>query len=287
LAGRRARQLTGRFAAAAALIFLAFAGPPASGAVTIGQVPTGSFGPVSCPAGDYLQPSVTGGPLYIAKQAGRITSWSTFSTVPGTYAFKVFRRTSDPDAFQVVAHSPDTALSGGGLETFPVDIEVRSGDMIGFHKQGSGNGSCAIGATGDAVLQAPGDLADGAAGGFAPIVDRRLNLSANLVPSNEFQVTGLSRNPRQGTVTMAVQVPNPGVFTLSAKGLRKGRVSRTLVGAGSITFLLTPAGKPRRTLLRKGAVKIPVSLAFAPTNGDPLALTIGVKFRVKRANPAI
>jgi hypothetical protein len=285
LAGRRARQLTGRFAAAA-FAWLAIAGSSAWGAVTIGQVASGPFSNVSCPAGDYLQPSVTGGPLYIAKQAGRITSWSTVSSGPGTYAFKVFRRTSDPDAFQVVAHASETALSSG-LETFPVDVQVRSGDMIGFHKQGAGNGSCAIGATGDAVLQAPGDLADGASGGFAPIVDRRLNLSANLVPSNEFQVTGLSRNSRQGTVTMAVQVPNPGIFTLSGKALRKGHVSRSLVGAGSITFLLAPAGKSRRTLLRKGAVRVPVSLTFAPTNGDPLAQTVGVKFRVKRAKPAV
>jgi hypothetical protein len=264
-----------------ALACFGFATTPASGAVTIGQVPANAPSNVSCPAGDYLQPSVTSGNLYIAKQAGRITSWTTYSSGAGTYTFKVFRRTSDPDAFQVVARSSQQALSPG-LETFPADIPVRSGDMIGFHRHSTGPGSCTIASTGDTVLLLSDDLPDGASGPFTPLADRRLNLAANLVPSNEFQIIQLSRNTRTGTATIVIQVPNPGVFALSAKGLRKPHVARSLAGAGQLTFRLTPAGKARRNLARKGAVRIQVGLTFAPTNGEPSAQIVGLKLRMKR-----
>jgi hypothetical protein len=257
------------------------AAAPASGSVEIGQVPSDPPPNLMCPAGDYLQPSVTGGTLYIAKQAGRITSWSTFSLGAGSYAFKVFRRTSDPDAFQVIAHSETQALSPG-LNTFATDIAVRSGDMIGFHK-GAPGGSCAITAAGDSLLQAPTDLADGASGGFAPVANRRLNLSANLVPSNEFHVTQLSKNRKLGTATMVVQVSNPGVFTLSGKGLKKRQVSKNVAGASSLTFQLAAAGGPKLKLRRKGSARIPVVLTFAPTGGDPSTQSIPVTLRMKRA----
>lgn len=276
-----------RIAAVLAVASLGLAtGTPASGAVTIGQVPTNAPPSTSCPAGDYLQPSVTGGTLYIAKQAGRITSWTTYSSGPATYAFKVFRRTSDPDAFQVVAQAPDQTLTAG-VQTLPVDLPVSSGDMIGFHKLGMAAGSCTISATGDAVLQAPGDLSDGAAGTFFTLVDRRLNLSANLVPSNEFHVTQITQDRHRGTATLVVQVSNPGVFTLSGKGLKKRQVSKNVVGAGSLSFQLAAAGGPKRKLARKGAARIPVGLTFAPTGGDPSTQSVPVRLRMKRAQSAV
>ncbi len=56
----------------------------ARAAVTIGQLPP-STPAASCttPNLDYLQPSVTGGNLYIARVAGTITSWSTRSSGAG------------------------------------------------------------------------------------------------------------------------------------------------------------------------------------------------------------
>ena len=281
----RAVRAGWRFAAilATACFGLATAGP-ASGSVTIGQVATSSPPSAMCPAGDYLQPSVTGGNLYIAKQAGRITSWTTYSSGVGAYVFKVFRRTSDPDIFQVVAHTSAESLSPGPL-TFPTDIPVRSGDMIGFHKGGVGS-SCTVSVTGDAVLQADTDLADGEQGGFASLTDRRLNLSAVLAPSNEFHITQLTRNTRRGTANVVIQVSNPGVFTLSGKGLRRRLVTRSLVGAGSITFHLAAGGGAKRKLERKGAVRVGATLTFAPTNGDPSTQTIAVKLRAKRTSSA-
>jgi hypothetical protein len=282
----RINRVGRRFAAIAAFAALGLAAAaPASASVTIGQVPANQPPNVSCPAGDYLQPSVTGGILYITKQAGNIVSWTTFSSGAGTYAFKVFRRTSDPDVFQVIAQASEQSLSTG-LETFPVDIPVRSGDMIGFHKQGGANGSCAVGASGDALLQASSDLAAGESGPFGPLADRRLNLAANLVPSNDFQITHVSRNIRRGTATLTVYVSNPGVFTLSGKGLKRGHVARTLVGAGPITLEIAAAGGSKHKLLSKGSVRIGVNLTFVPTNGDPKTQPLGLKLRMKRNRAA-
>src|SRR5262245_23553241 len=81
--------------AAAAAILAAVAAlwvaRPADAVVTLGQLaPTSPTAECSSTA-DYLQPSITGGNLYIARQAGTITSWSTRSSVAGaTYVFKVF-----------------------------------------------------------------------------------------------------------------------------------------------------------------------------------------------------
>jgi hypothetical protein len=285
--GRHQSRLWRRVAIAVAFACLGLvAATPAGGAVTIGQVPVDPPPSVMCPAGDYLQPSVTGGELYIAKQAGTITSWTTYSGGPATYTFKVFRRTTDPDVFQVIAHADQQTFTTG-VKTFSTSIAVRSGDMIGFHKGVSGS-SCAINATGDAVLFGPTDLQDGDAGPFSAtaFANRRLNLAATLVPSNEFHLTQVTQNRNHGTATLVVQVSNPGVFTLSGKGLKNRQVSKNVVGAGNLTFQLAVAGAPKRKLQRKGSTRIALNLTFAPTGGDPLTQTVPVKLKMKRAAAA-
>src|SRR6185295_16673646 len=119
-----------------ALVAMAMMVLPASAAasVTIGQVAP-SFPSPSCTSGvDYLQPSVTAGNLYVARQAGTIASWTTNSSGSGgRYVIKIFRRTPDPDIFQVVAHAPSVLLSNG-INTLPVRLPVKSGDMIGLNQ---------------------------------------------------------------------------------------------------------------------------------------------------------
>src|SRR6266487_849316 len=154
------------------------AAAPALGSVTIGQLPGEPPSPTCMASGfDYLQPSITGGNLYVARQAGTITSWTTNSSGPGaTYVLKIFRRTTDPDSFQVIAHSPAQTLSSG-LNTYSVSLPVKSGDLLGYHESGPPN-SCTFFLPGDTVLNRAGDLSDGVAGTFAPRNDMRLNLQA-------------------------------------------------------------------------------------------------------------
>ena len=259
---------------------------PASGAVTLGQLaPTASpdCPAVSAPGVDYLQPSITGGNLYIARQAGTITSWSTNSSGgDATYVFKVFRRTSDPDVFQVIAHAPAHVLTSG-INTVPVDIAVRSGDMIGVNERGDAN-SCIFGQPGDGVLSREGSISDGGSGTFLPRNDVRLNLSAILVPSNDFTIAALTQDRKQGTATVTVNVPNPGILTLSGKELKRHRVSKNIAVAGTVRFQIAAAGKKKRKLEKTGKVAMSTTMTYTPAAGEPAGTLLTVKLR-KRPRP--
>jgi hypothetical protein len=276
-------------AAVAALTCCAAIGAsaPALASVTIGQLPTGTPSP-SCTASgfDYLQPSVTGGNFYVARQAGTITSWSTNSSGAGaTYVLKVFRRTTDPESFQVIAHSPPQTLSSG-LNTFSVSLSVKSGDLLGYHESGPAN-SCTFFLPGDTVLNRGGDLSDGAVGTFAPRNDMRLNLQAVLVPDNAFTLGAITRDRKRGTATITAQVSNPGLVTVTGKGLKKGHAAKTLAVAGPVSFPIAATGRAKRRLLRKGRVTLPVTVTFFPTGGDPSAQTINLGLRKIRPHPAV
>jgi hypothetical protein len=229
---------------------------------------------------DYLEPSVTSGNLYVAKEAGTITSWSTLAGAPGAdYVLKIFRRTSDPDVFQAIARAPPDTLSSG-LNTFVVSLPVKSGDMVGFNTSGPFN-SCTFDVPGDTVLDRPGSLSDGASGTFAPLADSRLNLSAVLVPSNDFTLS-VSRDRKSGKATVTAFASNPGVVTLSGKGVKSGRAAKSVFVAGPVTFQVAATGKWRRKLVRTGSVAIDVSVSFAPTGGDPSSQSLTLRLRKKR-----
>ena len=52
--------------------------------------------------------------------------------------------------------------------------------------------SCTFSQPGDGVLTRGGSLSDGASGTFGPQNDVRLNLSAVLVPSNDFNIAAIT-----------------------------------------------------------------------------------------------
>jgi hypothetical protein len=259
----------------------------AGAAVTLGQLAPGSSAPVCdatpAPGVDYLQPSITGGNLYIARQAGTITSWSTNSSGgDATYVFKIFRRTSDPDVFQVIARAPPHELTSG-INTVPVDIAVRSGDMIGVNESGDAN-SCTFLLPGDGVLERGGNLAVGASGNFTPQNDVRLNLSAVLVPSNDFSIASITRDRKQGTATVLVNVSNPGVVTIAGKGLKK-RPPKNVAVAGTIQFKIATAGAKKRKLEKTGKVAVTPTLTFFPNGGEPANTLFAVSLKQRRPRP--
>jgi hypothetical protein len=269
-----------------ALLLAALAVPArAAGAVTIGQLPTDTPA-ASCNSGfDYLQPSVTGGTLYVAREAGTITSWSTISKGAGaTYTLKIFRRTTDPDAFLVIAHTSPQTLTQG-LNTVPVSVPVRSGDLIGFHESGPIN-SCVFPQTGDSVLRASADLADGNSTAFSSFNDVRLNLQAVLAPSNGFTFAGLSRDRHLGTASLTIDAPNPGTLALAGKGLRKSQTKNLAVPA-SVIFPIAATGKFKRRLGRTGKTTLHVSATFTPVGGDPSTQPIAVQLKKRHPRPSL
>ncbi|HEY6637203.1 MAG TPA: hypothetical protein VIZ61_05920 [Solirubrobacterales bacterium] len=284
----RANRCHARWLTAAALTLAALAATlpaaPAGAAVTLGQLPA-TAPPAQCSStADFLQPGITGGNLYIARQAGTITSWSTRSSgADATYVFKIFRRTSDPDVFQVIARAPPHDLTSG-LNTVPVNIAVRSGDMIGVNESGDPN-SCTFSQIGDGVLTRSGSVALGASGSFTALNDVRLNLSAVLVPSNDFAVAAITRDRKQGTATVMVNVSNPGVVTIAGKGLKK-RHPKNVAVAGTIQFNIATAGAKKRKLEKTGKVAVSPTLTFSPSGGEPANRTFTVKLKQRRRPPA-
>ncbi len=254
----------------------------ASAAVTIGQLPPGPPTATCTTSGvDYLQPSVTGGPLYVAKEAGTITSWTTNSLGAGaTYVLKIFRRTADPEAFQVIAHSPPHVLSSG-TNNVPVNMHVESGDMLGYHESGPPN-SCAFTQPDDTVLRRTGNLADGTSGVFAPQDNLRLNLLAVLVPDNTFTLGGITRDRKRGTATITVTTSNPGLVTISGKGMKK-RSPKNLAVKGAVTFPVATTGKTKHKLERKRHLMLAVNITFFPIGGDPSTQSVNLK--LKRTRP--
>ncbi len=197
---------------------------------------------------------------------------------------KVFRRTTDPESFQVIAHSPPQTLSSG-LNTFSVSLSVKSGDLLGYHESGPPN-SCTFFQPGDNVLNRAGNLSDGAAGTFGPLNDVRLNLQAVLVPDNAFTLAGITRDRKRGTAAITVQTTNPGLVAVTGKGLKKGR-ARTLAVAGPVTFSVATTGRTKRRLQRKGRVVVAVTVTFFPTGGDPSAQAISLTLRKIRPHPSV
>ena len=280
---RRRRALPS--AAALGLLWLACA-QPAGASVTIGQLSPGVPAANCTTSGlDYLEPSVTGGNLYVAKEAGTITSWSTNSSGAGaTYVVKVFRRTTDPDSFQVVGHSSPHVVTNG-LNTVPVSLSVKSGDMLGYHETGPPN-SCAFSQPGDNVLNRLDDLSDGDSGVFTPQNDVRLNLSAVLVPDNTFTIDSITPDRKRGTATFTVTTTNPGIVSIAGKGMKK-RASKQLAVAGPVTFSVATTGKTRHRLGRKGRIGLTVRVNFFPNEGDSSTQALNLKLRQTRPPPSI
>lgn len=282
-------HLLGRLAAAAIVCAISLAlSAPARADVTIGQLPDSAPTPTCTGGFDYLQPSVTGGSLYTAREAGQITQWSTYSSIGGaSYTFKIFRRTSDPDVFQVISHGqPQTLPSGSGVETFGTALHVDSGDMIGFNESGPPN-SCTFPMPGDSVLRASGNVADGEMSTFSPQDDVRLNLSATLVPTNTLTFAGVARNKKFGTAILTVEVSNPGTAAMTGKGLKKRRATKSAAMAGPLTFAIAPSAPTLRRLNRNGSALVHVTVTFTPPGGDPHGESLAVRLKKRKSAKTI
>ena len=164
-----------------ALLLAASASPAA--ATTIGQLAPDGFTSFGCSAPeDLVQPTVASGTPYVVPSGGTtITSWSTHadSTVGAMFTFKVFRPAGGSN-FTVVAHDGPHPIAPSTTNTFPVNIAVQPGDLIGYQNLTSSS-PCAWEVGSDLLLYLGGGLADGATGGpFNTTSGWRLNLTAEV-----------------------------------------------------------------------------------------------------------
>jgi hypothetical protein len=268
----------------AALLLVAGATP--APAVTIGQLaPT----PTSECEGqfDLLQPTVSSGNAYVVPSTGGVTSWTVTSwstnavTDPSqTMTMKIFRKVADPATFMVVGHEgPHTLVAG--VNTFPVNLRVRAGDVLGAHFLGN-IGACVFDAPGEEFLLADIDLADGESGAFGSLFDQRLNAAADLTPTSDFTLGKLKKKPN-GTAVLNVNVPNPGELRVSGKGVKASAdaVFAKLVAAGTAKLVIRAKGKKRAKLNDTGKATVKPKISFTPTGGTASVESRKVKLRRK------
>jgi hypothetical protein len=260
-----------------ALLLVASAGPTRA-AVTIGQ--TAPSGEACQPSIDRLQPTVASGTGYVVPAsvaAGTITSWSTEARagLGRMLMMKVYRPLGG-DTYLVVGHDGPHALNPSTLNTFPTNVAVRAGDVLGSSTPAAANlPGCSFGAPGDSYLQRSGNLAVGESAAFPNATpDVRLNVSAVVNPSNSFTLGKVKHNRKKGTATVAVTVPNPGSLRLSGKDLKKASasgavVAKTVTAPGKVKLKITATGRKRRGLNQRGRVKVKPKITYTPTGGDP------------------
>lgn len=251
---------------------------------------------------DLVQPTVTSGNTYVVPAGGvAITSWSTNAADGGgqQLKMKIFRKVADPLTYRVVGHDGPRALTPGTINKFAVNMPVQPGDVLGLNDAtaGSAPNACGFSAPGDFIPERPGDLADGQSttfgGGFGD-ADARPNITAvvGFKPKNTFSFGKVNRNKNRGTATLAVKVPGPGTLSLTGKGMKTQRATRSasavanriVTAAGTVKLRIKAKGQKRRKLNDAGKVKVKAKVTFTPNGtatgdvvGDPKTLSKRVK----------
>ena len=206
---------------------------------------------------------------------------------------KVFRLVSG-STYQVVAHDGPRPINQG-LNTFPVSIPVKAGDVVGINSANavSPMSACFFSVPGEvgALFHTPG-VADGSSATYGPNNDLRANVTAQVAskPLNGFSFGKVKDNRKKGTATVAVSVPGPGALTLAGKGVKPdlragGATASVAVGAaGTVQLPVKPQHMLRKKLRKKGKIKVKVSVTYKPSGeiaGDPNTLTRHVKLLKK------
>jgi hypothetical protein len=274
-------------------------GAAPAGAVTVGQLPD-SVPTNSCTSSnyDFLQQSVSSGNSYTVPAAGGVTvwtmtSWSHFAG-PGDgqmLKMKVFRKVGEPYRYQAVVHDGPRDLAPGVINTFPTSLGVKAGDILGSNSVNAGDvfNACLFGSgLGDVHRElANQDLADGQSADFSLDDNLRLNVRAELTPTNTFTLGAITRNKKKGTARQRVTVPNPGTLRVSGKDVKAAsagaRAAVTVPAAGGTVQLpIRAKGKRKRELNSTGKVKVKPTITYTPSGGTPLTRKPKVKLLKKR-----
>jgi hypothetical protein len=272
-----------------AALSLAASASPATASVTIGQIGN----PGGCVAGfDDIQLSVPSGNSYVVPGNGKITSWRTYAGPGGgQMTMKIFRKVLDPYLYMVVGHSGPRTLLPGQLSgnTFPADVPVKPGDLLGMGTPAGSPVSCLIDGGGGEYLYRdngpqPGGLGDGQDGTFSLENGVRFNIEAVFEPTNSFEQTGHKRNAKKGTATLTFNLSNPGDLSASGKGVTSAGaavISKPVSAPGDVQLLIRAKGKKKRKLNETGKVKLNVAITYTPTGGSPNTQSVKVKLKKK------
>jgi hypothetical protein len=229
---------------------------------------------------DTIQIATTGGGSYVVPEAGTLTSWST-AAGPGAgqaISLKVYRPLGGT-VYSVVAQDGPRALTASALNTFPIDVPVEAGDVIGLNDGEAPvfHDACTFftAAAGDVEGGLLGDAAAGSSLNFEGVdtePNARVNVAANLVPAATIVPPVPPTAPTSGPSVPVSQcvVPRLGAKKLvAAKNVLKkadcklGRVTK-LKGATARTGLVVSQNPQTGKKLAAGAK---VAVKLAPPDG--------------------
>jgi hypothetical protein len=286
VAGRRGWLSKGSALVGLAALSLVVSVSSAEASVTIGQFVAAPEG--CAPDNDWAQLSPASGNPYTVPGEGTITSWSTIAGAGAgqTMSMKLWRPVFDK-TYTLVGHDGPRMLTASALNTFPASVPVRPGDVLGLHSGSPTAPSACLSpiTPEDSLLGRLGDAADDESPSFTSTYMRHLNITADFEPSNSFEIGAITRNKTRGTANLTVNVPNPGELTGSGNGVKAASGGRAAVSkpvdAGPARLLVKARGKKKKTLKKKGSVKLNVAVTYTPTGGDPRTQSVKVKLKKK------
>jgi Glycine rich protein len=188
---------------------------------------------------------------------------------------------------------PGTATAGGAGGT-PSTCEDGIAGALGLGGAGGGSSGsgCSGGGGGGGGLfggggGATGGFFGGAGGGggstafAAGATNTSIHNDSTGVPSitltyasNKFSFGKVKDNKKNGTATIAVKVPGPGILSLTGNGIKSQRhlrgasASRTVSGAGTVKLTVKAKGPAKTKLNHKGKVKVKAKVTFSPIDGS-------------------
>jgi len=215
----------------------------ANASVTVGQLPAAD-GPCTVQL-TVLQTSVASGTSYTVPSDGVITSWSVNNgdDTMTDLALRVGRRLTG-NQYSIVGESPAGAQTKNSVSTYPAQISVKAGDVIGLYTTG---GTCAAtsGSPADSVVVALSNVTAGSTGTFTS-GQGLVPISAKVEP--DVDGDGLGDESQDSCVCPVAPVtpttpaaPAPPAArrgpapTITAKIAKRLKLSRR----GSLSFLVT------------------------------------------------
>jgi hypothetical protein len=267
---------------------------PASATVTIGSsialAPTQGQGCAPRPC-TFSQSALPGRTL-LSPVNGTIVRWRVNVFTAGSVRLRVLRPVGTSTHFPVSGPVESLAV---GTHSLPAALPVMIGDRVGVQILEPGNAF--IGSLGPAAHPVPGAVFDfwhASAGGppdgattpptnVVPQIE--LFLSADIEPTNQFSISDVARNKKNGTATVTARLPNAGELTASGNGVRvanQASSSVSVAAPGTAQLVIRAQGKKKKKLKRKGKVTVAPSITFTPTNGTAFSQTTQLKLKKKR-----
>lgn len=244
--------------------------PAQAAPVSIGQVAPGFPPLATCTGGpsDAVQVSAPAPVTYtVPPSYTTLTSWSTAATSGGEQMMKlkVYRPVAGL-TYQIVAHDGPRSLTPGVINTFPVNIPVQPGDVIGLNDQNATtapNACLYSGSPGDALAaNGPGvDIEDGSPETFgAAVPELRVNVSATLAQPPAV----VSLNPTSGSVSGGTDVLISGHDFTGATAVRFG-------AAAAAAFTVASDGQLSAVSPKSASIG-PVQISVITPYGQSLAV---------------